>query len=128
VANLENLTPWKEGQSGNPSGKPKGALNRATILKRYLATNLKDNPSDIPFELEGKITVEEAITLALIKKALSGDMAAIKEVQDTVHGKMTESSDIKHSYTQMGSVMVGAGKEGMTALTFNVGSEANSIC
>jgi hypothetical protein len=42
-----NLTPWQAGQSGNPAGKPKGSLNRSTILKRYLAVSLKDNPSDI---------------------------------------------------------------------------------
>jgi hypothetical protein len=84
VANSNNLTPWTAGQSGNPSGKQKGTLNRATILKRYLSASLKDNPSDIPFELEGRITVEDAIALALIKKALSGDIAAIKEIQDTV--------------------------------------------
>lgn len=119
MANSENLTPWQTGQSGNPTGKPKGALNRATILKRYLATNLKDNPSDIPFELEGKITVEEAIALALIKKALSGDISAIKEIQDTVHGKMTEPSEIQHTYTQMGSVIVGG-----NALDFDVGAKA----
>ncbi len=121
MANSENLKPWQEGQSGNPAGKPKGALNRATILKRYLAANLKDNPSDVPFELEGKITVEDAIALALIKKALSGDIAAIKEIQDTVHGKMTDSSEVKHTYTQMGHVVVGAGDDAKE-LTFNVGS------
>ncbi|AGH98885.1 DUF5681 domain-containing protein [Micavibrio aeruginosavorus] len=123
----ENLTPWQAGQSGNPAGKPKGSLNRSTILKRYLALSLRDNPSDIPFELEGKITVEEAIALALIKKALSGDISAIKEIQDTVHGKLTESSEIKHTYTQMGSVMIGMQGRELSALTFNVGSEANSM-
>lgn len=122
-----NLTPWQAGQSGNPAGKPKGSLNRSTILKRYLAISLKDNPSDIPFELAGKITVEEAIALALIKKALSGDISAIKEIQDTVHGKLTDTSEIKHTYTQMGNVMVGMHSGELNALTFNVGSEANSM-
>lgn len=122
VTNADNLTPWKEGQSGNPSGKPKGALSRATVLKRYLAANLKDNPSDIPFDLEGKISVEEAIALALIKKALSGDIAAIKEIQDTIHGKITDTSEIAHSYTQMGQVTVGT-----APLTFNVGSDPQNF-
>ncbi|MFA6280605.1 MAG: DUF5681 domain-containing protein [Bdellovibrionales bacterium] len=124
MANTENLSPWAEGQSGNPSGKQKGTLNRATILKRYLAAPLKEAPTDIPIELEGRITVEEAIALALIKKALSGDMAAIKEVQDTVHGKIVETSEVSHSYTQMGSVMVGQADRAMRHLTFDVGTEA----
>lgn len=122
VANSENLTPWQAGQSGNPSGKPKGSLNRATILKRYLAADLKDAPTDVPFELQGKITVEDAIALALIKKALSGDISAIKEIQDTVYGKLTEPSEISHTYTQMGNVMIGSPNE-MAVLTFDVGSE-----
>jgi len=123
VANAENLSPWQEGQSGNPSGKPKGTLNRATILKRYLAAPLKEVPTDIPVELEGRITVEEAIALALIKKALSGDIAAIKEVQDTVHGKIVETSEVSHSYTQMGSVTVKQPDGTLCGLTFDVGSE-----
>lgn len=102
-------------------------MNRSTILKRYLAVSFKDNPSDIPFELKGKITVEEAIALALIKKALSGDISAIKEIQDTVHGKLTDISEIKHTYTQMGNVMVGMQSGDLSMLTFNVGSEANSM-
>lgn len=67
MANANNLTPWTTGRSGNPFGKQKGTLNRATILKRYLAAELKQNPSDVPVDLESKITVEEAIVLALIK-------------------------------------------------------------
>ncbi|MGE0109042.1 MAG: DUF5681 domain-containing protein [Bdellovibrionales bacterium] len=124
MANAENLTPWQEGQSGNPSGKRKGTLNRATILKRYLSANLKEAPEDIPIELEGRITVEEAISLALIKKALSGDIAAIREVQDTVYGKIVETSEISHSYTQMGNVMVRLSDGTMCGLTFDVGIEA----
>lgn len=32
----KNLTPWKKGQSGNPKGKPKGALGRKGKFKRDL--------------------------------------------------------------------------------------------
>ena len=127
MTNTDNLTPWKEGQSGNPSGKPKGALSRSTILKRYLAANLKDTPSDIPFDLEGKISVEDAIALALIKKALSGDIAAIKEIQDTVYGKITDVSEVTHGYTRMGEVVITAANGESRALTFNVGSEPNPL-
>lgn len=127
MANTDNLTPWAAGQSGNPSGKPKGTLNRATILRRYLAASLKDNPADIPFDLEGRITVEEAIVLALIKKALSGDITAIKEIQDTVHGKLTDSSEVTHSYTQMGHVSLVAPDGARKQLTFDIGSKANSV-
>mgnify|MGYP000897751395 CR=1 FL=1 len=123
MTSTDNLIPWESGQSGNPIGKSKGTLNRSTVLKRYLSARLPVNPSDIPFELDGKITVEEAIALALIKKALTGDIAAIKEVQDTVYGKIVDKSELSHSYTQMGYVLIG--QEGCTQqLTFDVGSEA----
>ena len=35
--NSQNLNPYKPGQSGNPKGKPKGAKNFSTSLKRLLA-------------------------------------------------------------------------------------------
>ncbi len=94
-------------------------------MKRYLSANLKDNPPDVPLELDGRITVEEAIALALIKKALSGDIAAIKEIQDTVHGKLTDASEIQHSYKQMGSIIMVAPDGHERELTFNVGEEPN---
>lgn len=127
MANVDNLTSWKAGQSGNPTGKPKGTLNRSTVLKRYLGAKMKSNPEDIPVELEGKITVEDAIALALIKKALSGDVAAIREVQDTVHGKITDTSEVQHSYTKMESVMISDEDGEMKALEFDVGSKPRPI-
>jgi hypothetical protein len=36
VANPENLTPWKPGESGNPAGKPKGALHLSTHIQNIL--------------------------------------------------------------------------------------------
>lgn len=39
---LKNLTPWKPGQSGNPAGKPKGAKNNSTVVKKILAAPAND--------------------------------------------------------------------------------------
>lgn len=122
MAKLDNLTPWDAGRSGNPSGKPKGTLNRSTILKRYLSAKLKDVPEDVPCELEGQITVEEAINLALIKKALSGDISAIREIQDTVHGKITNVAEVNHAYVRMGDVIVHEDGVMHAPLTFDVGA------
>lgn len=55
--------PFKEGQSGNPSGRPKGSRNKATLAVQAL--------------LEGEA---EAITRKAIESAKSGDMQAIKLV------------------------------------------------
>jgi hypothetical protein len=85
MPNPENLKSYKKGQSGNPSGKPPGAKNRSTLLKKWLEVNVKDG-----------ITVEDEVILALIKKAKQGDVQAIKEVQDTLHGKIADKSEVKH--------------------------------
>lgn len=38
--NIENLTPWKKGQSGNPNGRPKNTL------KAFLAREFRDMNDD----------------------------------------------------------------------------------
>lgn len=52
---------FKKGTSGNPSGRPKGALNRTTLACQEL--------------LNGEA---EAITRKAVKMALQGDLTAIK--------------------------------------------------
>ena len=86
---------WKEGESGNSAGKPKGIKNRSTILKKYLEATFKNDKGETkpqPFHLEDgtPLTVEEAINLALIKKAMGGDVNAIAQVLDTAYGKLTD--------------------------------------
>ena len=58
---------FKKGQSGNPSGRPKGARNKATVAAYTL--------------LQGEI---EAITRAAIEAAKAGDMVAIRLCLDKV--------------------------------------------
>jgi len=54
-------TRFKKGQSGNPNGRPRGALNRTTLACQEL--------------LNGEA---EAITRKAVKMALQGDLTAIK--------------------------------------------------
>lgn len=75
MANEQNLkSPWKPGESGNPKGRPEGAKHRSTILKELLARG----------------NTEESVNQALIDKALTGDVPAIKEIQDTMYGKIAD--------------------------------------
>jgi len=98
---LKNLKPapaWKKGQSGNPKGYPKGQKNRATILKELLELSFKDPKGKLlanPFDAkEKKLTIEKAIDIVLIQKALKGDLNAIREIKDTIHGKISDKTEI----------------------------------
>lgn len=86
--NDENLSPpWQPGQSGNPSGKPVGIKNRATIIKELLALANKEGVNN-----------EYAMNQAMLDKACSGDMVAIKEIQDTVYGKVPDKIETKQEH------------------------------
>ena len=94
---IKNLRPvtWKPGQSGNPAGRPKGALGRATILKKFMNLTYKDSKGltkPQPFGSDDKtpLTVREAVELALIRKALGGDVSAIKQIREDEFGKVPD--------------------------------------
>jgi hypothetical protein len=57
--------PFQKGQSGNPSGRPPGARNKATIIAETL--------------LQGEA---EALTRLAIERAKSGDMTALRMCLD----------------------------------------------
>lgn len=86
---------FKKGESGNPDGRPIGAKNRSTILKKWIEINAKlKNPGTGKDEIG---TVEDNVNLALITKALAGDVQAIKEINDTLYGKITEKQAIEQT-------------------------------
>lgn len=92
ATNPQNLIPFKKGVSGNPKGRPIGAKGRATILKKWieLNTTLK-NPETGKNE---KGTIEDKIAMAIIAKALKGDVQAYKEINDSVYGRATQSTEV----------------------------------
>ena len=92
MANEENLRPaWKKGESGNPNGRPKGSKNRSTIAKLWLETNQKfKNPITGEDEF---LSQEDAITLAIIKKAKKGDLNAYKDLMDSGYGAPIQQID-----------------------------------
>jgi hypothetical protein len=86
--NIENLEPFKKGQSGNPNGRPKGSRNRSTIIREWLEVSQKiKNP--ITGETE-ELEQQDIMTLALIKKAREGDVSAFRELMDGAHGKVIQ--------------------------------------
>ena len=104
MANPENIIPPKKGEIRNPKGKPVGTKNRSTILKKWIEVNAKvTNP--ITKQEEGG-TVEDLITIALITKALAGDVQAIKEINDTLYGKLTENQKIDVNVPQLPTINI----------------------
>ena len=84
MANKDNLKSYKKGQSGNPNGRKKGSKNRSTIARHWLDANQNwKNP--ITGE-EETMSQEDAMTLALIKKAREGDVTAYKALMDSGYG------------------------------------------
>lgn len=69
---LRNLRPpWKPGESGNPSGRPKSKPLTDACLKR-----LSDHPKDL-----------DAVARALITQAKRGSVKAFSELADRLEGK-----------------------------------------
>jgi len=87
----ENIRPPVKGEIRNPKGKPVGTKNRKTLLKKWLELNASVLT---PITNEPQVgTVEDAVYLALIKKGLEGDVNAIKEISDTMYGKLTDKME-----------------------------------
>lgn len=91
---LENKLPnWQPGQSGNPAGRPRGAKNKSTLIRKYLDAIVKGadgkgtpQPWDVD-KAEGDMTAAEIIVLKQIEKAMAGDTTAAKELLDAGYGK-----------------------------------------
>lgn len=66
------MTQWKQGESGNPAGRPRGAFP----LSKALRDALQANGGEALREIVGKI----------IEKAKAGEPNALKMVMDRVDG------------------------------------------
>lgn len=77
---VENLKPFKPGQSGNPKGRPKGVKNWATVIQNLLADEtlidevVKTKPSY--WEHLPTKNAANAIVVAMIIEALKGEKQA----------------------------------------------------
>jgi len=93
MANEENLIPFKKGQSGNPSGRPKGTMNRSTIARKWL--EIVQSGRNPITNLEEELSQEDLITLAQLKKARNGDVNAYKALMDSAFGSPIQQIDQK---------------------------------
>jgi len=86
MAREDNLIPAKKGEVRNPKGRTVGSRNRSTIVKQWLETTKKGrNPIT---EMAEVLEIQDLMTLALIGKALKGDVNAYRELMDSAYGKI----------------------------------------
>lgn len=73
-------------------GRPVGSKSRSTVLKKWLLAEL-DIVNPITKDKQ-RGTVEDEVMLALVTKARRGDVTAIKEILDTMYGRVKEQQEI----------------------------------
>jgi uncharacterized protein DUF5681 len=83
---IENLRPpWKPGESGNPSGRPK----RRRLSDAYGELVERRAPEElrIRFGLWEGATFADVITKALIDSSINGNVPAARELREATEGK-----------------------------------------
>jgi hypothetical protein len=76
----------------NRKGYPVGKKNRSTLLRYWSDVKTKRVNPLTKEEIEA--TIEDFIVLAHLDKGMEGDVSAIREVYDTLYGKIKEKLDI----------------------------------
>ncbi len=80
-------TQWKPGQSGNPSGRPR-------LVK--ISTAVQNRLREI--EPESGKTYAELIAIALVNKAVRGDVAAARELREVTEGMLTQKLEVSGEF------------------------------
>jgi hypothetical protein len=78
-----------KGQSGNPSGRPKGSKNLATVLDRELRQRVVINENG----QRKVITKLEAAVKQVVNKAAAGDLCALKQLHALVRSAEESASE-----------------------------------
>jgi hypothetical protein len=86
-------TRFQKGRSGNPSGRPKGSRNVATLLKQQLNERVEVREKG---RLR-KITKLEAIVTQLVNKAATGDQRAIELLLTWIPGSQKDLRELGRS-------------------------------
>jgi hypothetical protein len=82
-------TRFKKGQSGNPTGRPKGTPNLATALERALSEQVVINEGG----QRRTVTKLEATVTQLVNKAMMGDHRAMQQLLAVVRVITNEPSE-----------------------------------
>jgi len=75
---------FTKGQSGNPAGRPKGAVNRTTAISQAIIDAMQANDGELAAKFGSR----------LVEMAMEGNSAAIKTVVDRAEGLLGAEVDI----------------------------------
>lgn len=96
---VDNLKPYQPGQpSSNPSGRPKGLRNRATILMELM--NTKIDAVDPFTKKKKRMEIARVLDITLLQMALNKDtgenakLKAIEMVKEQIYGKIPQDLNI----------------------------------
>lgn len=92
MAGIDNLTPFKPGQSGNPKGKPKGTTSIVTELRRLMEKRMPVN--DPITGRPVRIKIKQLVAMSLIKSALNGKPEAAGQIIDRLEGKVAQTMNL----------------------------------
>lgn len=103
--NDHNLQPKPFTAENQPAnrGRKKGVPNRATVYKKILQAKTKVK---MPDGEQREITVYEAIALGQAQSAMKGNTNAWKEIQDTLHGKMADKTEIEANVNTTATLII----------------------
>lgn len=90
---VENLIPhqFKPGQSGNPSGRPKGTLSLSNLLRKQLEEVVAE---------DGR-TAADMLVATTVRAALKGDKAARQLAWEYIDGKPSQHIDLNANISEV---------------------------
>lgn len=97
-------TQFKPGESGNPSGKPKGILSFKTRIKKWLEVEIEDfNPETGQRE---KMTLLDSIILKQMQKAKSGNDKSFEMIKNHIESLPKQGIDLSNTDGTLGKEIV----------------------
>lgn len=83
---------FKLGQSGNPSGRPKGSKSLKSVLEDELAREINMSEQGV----QSTVTKMEALAKRLVGDALSGNARALSELLRQVNLHMSDAETVEN--------------------------------
>ena len=93
----ENLNMWQPGQSGNPKGRPVGAVGIKKRIENFLSGEVENKVIEFLHEHGvnmGIKTREDALIAAMYVKGISGDTKAAELLLNRLYGKTKTEIEI----------------------------------